>query len=686
MKNASFFSIVALNSATALLLACGDDSSNSVEPEFGFSSDAASSVLSSDAATPVNSSSSEIGAPAMSSDVNSAESSSSLSGALTPSCASEVAVSSVADVASSSSVAPPIGGGSADTEDDDEVKLKGDETTLTFSGSDVTIANDNGCLKKEAASVTVSCSGNYYLAGTASDFQVIVNTADNDTGKVDLFLNTVSLKSSDAPIYVQRAEKTELHLVKGTTNSIEDGATRSKSHTYTTSKGEKVDTTNAAIYAKDDLSIKGSGVLTVKANFNNGIQSSNDIKIKKSAGTLTVNAKNHGIKGKSSVTINGGNISITTAEGDGIKSDESDSTKFANDKGVIKIAGGSITINSATDGITASNAVQILKGENAEAAPVIKVMSGGGQTCLVSSSSNNGGGRGGFGGGGFGGFGMGNSCQDSVSKKGIKGDSSITITAGDIDVNSRDDGLHSNGDITISGGKMTIKSDDDGVHADNALYIKDDANVDVTMAYEGMEAYEMHFEGGVTSVNTTDDGWNAAGGTDNSGVENNGGSWGGPGGGFGGGGPGGGGFPGGFGGGSSGKLYVTGGVHYVKVGSGDTDGVDSNGSIDITGGVVIIECLMNGGMGGMMDSDGQTNVTGGIVLGFGTGRSEAGTNYSVSFNTNGYYGVAGIVAFKPTISGNYTISNQGKPAAVSGTDGLTKTCFGSSTTNCVYYK
>ncbi|WP_407442675.1 carbohydrate-binding domain-containing protein [Fibrobacter sp.] len=598
--------------------------------------------------------------------------SSSFSDEFTPSCASN----------SDNNLAPvtPIGGGSADTEDDDNVELKGDEATLTFSGSDVTIANDNGCLKKEAAAVTVSCSGNYYLTGSASDFQVIVNTADNDTGKVDLFLNTVSLKSSDAPIYVQHAEKTELHLVKGTTNTIEDGASRTKTHTYTTANGQKVDTTNAAIYAKDDLSFKGSGTLTVKGNFNNGIHCSNDVKFKKSVGTLTVEAKNHGVKGKGSVTINGGNINITTAEGDGIKSDEDDATKFANDKGVIKIAGGTITINSATDGITASNAVQIEKGENVEAAPVIKVTAGGGQTCLVASSSNNGGGRGGFGGG----FGMGgNSCQDSVSKKGIKGDSSITVTAGNIDVNSRDDGFHSNGDITISGGKMTIKSDDDGIHADNALYIKGDANVDVTMAYEGMEAYEMHFEGGVTSVNTTDDGWNAAGGTDNSGVENNGGGWGGPGGGFGGGGPGG--F-GGFGGGTTGKLYVTGGVHYVKVGSGDTDGVDSNGSIDISGGVLIIECLMNGGMGGMMDSDGQTNITGGIVLGFGVGRSEAGQNYSVSFNTNGYYGVAGTVAFKPTISGSNTISNQGQPAAVSGTEGLTKTCFGASTTNCVYYK
>ena len=91
----------------------------------------------------------------------------------------------------------------------------------------------------------------------------------------------------------------------------------------------------------------------------------------------------------------------------------------------------------------------------------------------------------------------------------------------------------------------------------------------------------MNFEGGITSVITTDDGWNAAGGTSTT-TGNNGGNTGrgGPGG-FGG---------GGFGGmgGSTGNLKVTGGYHYIYVGTGDTDGIDSNGGISITGGVIIV--------------------------------------------------------------------------------------------------
>ena len=557
-------------------------------------------------------------------------------------------------------------GGSDDTEDDDNVNLTGTETTLTFSGTDVTIANDNGCLEKAAGSVTVKCSGNYYLSGQASDYQVIVNTAAGDTGKVDLFFNGVSLKSSDAPIYVQNAKKAEIHLVKGTTNSIEDGATRSKTYTV----NNKADTAKAAIYAKDDLSIKGSGSLTVKANYNNGIHTSNDLKIKKSTGTLNVTAVNCGLKGKGSLTVNGGNITVN-AKGDGIKSDEDDATALAQGKGLVKIAGGTLTIASAYDGISASNMVQITKGETTEE-PAIKITSGGGQTCLGSNTSQGGqqgGGRGGMGGGFPGGFG-GSSCSPDSSMKGIKADSNVVIEAGKIEVNSRDDGIHSDGNLTITGGFSTIKADDDGVHAEKTLTVKDGV-VEVTMAYEGMEAAQMNFEGGVTSVITTDDAWNAAGGSS---------SGGGMGGGF----PGGGGRPG-SGGNSNYKINVTGGFHYLYVGTGDTDGMDSNGDINMTGGIVVIECRMNGGMGGMVDSDGNTSITGGKMLGFGTNNSEEGTQYSVSFTADKYYGNSQI-AFKPSFSGSKMVSNVGQPAAVNSVDGMQKQCFGSSTTNCVFYK
>ena len=245
-------------------------------------------------------------------------------------------------------------------------------------------------------------------------------------------------------------------------------------------------------------------------------------------------------------------------------------------------------------------------------------------------------------------------------------------------MNSRDDGIHSDGDLLVSGGFSVVKTDDDGLHAEKTLTIKS-GTVAVTMAYEGMEAAYMNFEGGVTSVVTTDDGWNAAGANASSGsTGGQGGGRGGPGGG--------GGFPGGgFGGSDGSKVKVTGGFHYIYVGTGDTDGMDSNGDIDMTGGVVIIECRMNGGMGGMVDSNGETNISGGKMLGFGTNRSEEGTQYNVSFTAGNFYGTSEI-AFKPSFNGSLMVSNVGTPAAITSVDGMQKQCFGASTTNCVYYK
>ena len=573
--------------------------------------------------------------------------------------------SSSISVAQSSSSAP-VTQSSSSTQPEQVSGNTGERPVITYAASGATATNAGNCVSVTGGTVTIKCGGEYDFSGSysGSDAQILVNTAKTDSS---VYLNMKGLtltNTADAPIYIQKASKAFVVAKNGTTNTFTDGSSRTKNYTYTNDSGEaKTDTTGACIYAKDDLTIKGEGTLIVKANYNNGIHTSNDLKVKN--GLITVNAKNNGLKGKGSVEISGGTINITTTEGDGIKSDTEDATDLANGKGSIEITGGTITVTSAFDGITAANAVVVANGEST--APSIKVTAGGGQNCLSLNTSTTGG-RGGM--GGFGGMG-GSSCSPSESMKGIKGDSSITISGGVIDINSRDDGLHSSGTITLSGGTMTIATDDDGVHAEKALYVKDNANVSVTIAYEGMESPDMNFEGGITSVITTDDGWNAAGGTSTTSTGNTSrGGWGGAGGGM---------------GGSTGNLKVSGGYHYVYVGTGDTDGIDSNGGISITGGVIIVECRMNGGMGGMVDSDGTTSITGGKLLGFGTNNSEEGTQYSVSFTTDNYYGTVDI-AFKPSFSGSKMVSSVGKPGVVSSVSGMTKTCFGNSTDRCVYTK
>lgn len=664
----------------AMLASCSDSTSDlynpatpiaGVEGEGYSSADAGYIIASSDSET-----GSQTGTPASSATVagsSAATTTVSSSSKGKPSGTSSSSGAMITPIGDSSSSIAPVVQSSSST-NSQQVSGNTSNTIITYAANGATVSNGGNCVTVEGGSVKISCGGEYDFSGNYSgnDAQILVNTAKTDSS---VYLNMRGLtlsNTADAPIYIQKASKAFVVAKNGTTNTLSDGSTRTKTYNYTNDNGEaKTDTTGACIYAKDDLTIKGEGTLIVNGNYNNGIHTSNDLKVKN--GLITVKAKNNGLKGKSSVEVSGGTINITTTEGDGIKSDTEDATDLASGKGSIEITGGEITITSAFDGITAANAVVIANGESTS--PTIKVTAGGGHSCLSDPTSNTGstGGRGGM--GGFPGMG-GSSCSPTESMKGIKGDSSITISAGIIDINSRDDGLHSSGNITVSGGTITIATDDDGVHAEKALYVKDNANISVTLAYEGMESPDMHFEGGITSVITTDDGWNAAGGTSTTTAGGNTGR----------GGPGG--FGGGFGpgGGSTGKLTVTGGYHYIYVGTGDTDGVDSNGDITISGGVIIVECRMNGGMGGMVDSDGTTNISANAkLLGFGTNNSEEGTQYSVSFNTNSYYGTSSI-AFKPSFSGNKMVSSVGQPSAISSVSGMTKTCFGNSTDRCVYTK
>ena len=528
-------------------------------------------------------------------------------------------------------------------------------TYIHLNGSSITVDGANPAnVTVSGSNATITASGVFEIDGTLSDGTVAVNVDKTQDSKVvQIVLNGANITNSNgSPFMVNAAKDVRIFTVKGTQNSLADGA----NYTIATDDPAKPDAA-AALYCKSDLMLAGEGTLTVNGNCNDGISSKDDLDI--DGGTVVVTAKDDGIRGKDSVVIRGGDITVTSG-GDGIKSDNTtklelvevpdDNTvindaAYENVKGYIKIKGGSVNVNATNgDGIHAISYVEIKNG-------IIDITSGGGSVISTSSSG------GGWGGGGS----SSQKYSGETSLKGIKASVPsdvenyaelntnvvyIKIIGGTINVNSRDDAIHSGGLVYIKGGDLTIASDDDGIHADNELMILA-GTVNVTMSYEGLEAWYITVSGGVTAVYGRDDGWNAAGGNDSSGSSGGGpGDWGG--GGPGQGGPGGGG-PGGNG--STGYLTIEGGFHYIKTGSGDVDGIDSNGTMTITGGVVVVECQINGGMGGSFDSDGAANVTTQTALGFSTGKSEKGTNYSMSFDTSSYYGNANI-AFKPTISGN----------------------------------
>ena len=268
--------------------------------------------------------------------------------------------------------------------------------------------------------------------------------------------------------------------------------------------------------------------------------------------------------------------------------------------------------------------------------------------------------------------------DDADSCKGIKANTELNISGGTFDINSADDSIHSNWSVTITGGDFTLATGDDGVHADYMLTLgtdggaDDDFNIDITTSYEGIEGSVINMLSGTTYLVASDDGINAAGdyqeGATLSSINDielmagPGGNTGGPGGNTGG--PGGnpGGGTGGWGPGwgsddSSpyGMLYIKGGRCYVEA-SGD--GVDSNGSIEMSGGIVIENGPTGGGNGvfDIGDTGCHFTITDGTLIGAGTSDMAVtptvnGQGYA---KTSGSSGSAGTPVQITTADGTFT--------------------------------
>ena len=465
-----------------------------------------------------------------------------------------------------------------DRDDLDAGASSADISYIELDGDSITFEGSGATVNGNI--ITITSAGMYSISGTLNDGQVIVDTQDAET--VVLVLNGAAIASStSAPIYVSNAEKTVITLADGTENYVTDGA----SYLFEGAEDEP----NAAVFSKDDLTINGNGSLAVNANYNNGIASKDDLKI--TGGSITVNAVNDGIKGRDSIAVKDGTITIN-AGGDGMQANND----IDAEKGYVAIEGGTLDITARLDGIQAETSLLVSGGE-------ITITTGGGS--IESSSSW----------GGFGGRGMGgNPNKTDESAKGLKAGVDLTIADGVIQISSLDDAIHSNESITVNGGELLIASGDDGIHADAALTING-GEVNITQSYEGLESVVITINNGTIYLVASDDGINASSGNGGAAA---------------GGMPGRG--PGMFESGDN-YLYVNGG--YIVIDAAG-DGLDINGPIYMTGGVVIV----NGptaNFNGALDYAGAFDITGGFLVAVGSsGMAQApsttSTQYSVMHN------------------------------------------------------
>ena len=227
-----------------------------------------------------------------------------------------------------------------ETEEIDSWKSKAYQE-IVFEGDKISAAYG---VIVEGTTVTITTGGVYVLSGVLNNGRIIVNASKTD--QVTLVWNGAEIFCEDAsPVYVEKADKTIFYLADGTENVISDG------ENYSFLNGETEP--DAAVFAKDDLTIKGTGSLTVHANYYDGIVCKNDLKI--TGGILTVDAIHQGIKGKDSLTIQGGTILVDAGD-DGIKSsNEAGVEEDGKEVGWVKIEGGEITIAAGDDAVHAES-------------------------------------------------------------------------------------------------------------------------------------------------------------------------------------------------------------------------------------------------------------------------------------------------------------------------------------------
>ncbi len=448
-------------------------------------------------------------------------------------------------------------------------------------------------VKIDGSTVTITEEATYIVRGTLEDGQLIVNAPD--TAKLQIVLEGAAITSADsAALYILQADKVFLTLVGE--NSLANGGA------FTVIDENNID---GAIYSKQDLSLNGDGSLTVTSPAGHGIVCKDDLVL--CGGTYEINAASHALDANDSIRLD--DVTLTAKAGkDGLHAEHNEDASL----GFVYMASGTLDITAEGDGISAGSTLQIENGN-------ITILAGGGYQNGAQQSSS---GWGGFpGGGSMGGWSGGGkpdggkpggratsqsdsteSDDASTSMKGLKSGSDMLLTDGTYHIDAADDTLHANTSLTVNGGTFTLASGDDAIHAEERLTLTA-GRIDISTSYEGLEALHIEVAGGDIKLVASDDGLNAAGGTDQSGMggrDNMFGDFGG--------------FGGGFGGNSNGSIVISGGTLYVNA-SGD--GIDANGTLEISGGHTTVVGPTSGDTS-TLDYDKTATITGGTFIGTGS--------------------------------------------------------------------
>ena len=193
--------------------------------------------------------------------------------------------------------------------------------TAQVTGARVAVMQDDAVATEYTYTLQgTSTSGCFYHAGKY---------------KMTLALNGVNLTNPDsAAINIQNSKRIAVQLVDGTTNVLKDGANNTK---------------KAAFLVKGHAEFAKGGSLTITGNKKHALACNEYMEVKKTVGTITItSAVADAINVTQYFQMNGGTINIQSCGDDGIQVDAEDTADPTLD-GHVLIQGGTLTINGSAD-------------------------------------------------------------------------------------------------------------------------------------------------------------------------------------------------------------------------------------------------------------------------------------------------------------------------------------------------
>ena len=323
--------------------------------------------------------------------------------------------------------------------------------------------------------------------------------------KMTLALNGVNLTNPDsAAINIQNSKRIAVQLVDGTTNVLKDGANNTK---------------KAAFLVKGHAEFAKGGSLTITGNKKHALACNEYMEVKKTVGTITiVSSVADAINVAQYFQMNGGTINIQSCGDDGIQVDAED-TSLPEEDGHVLIKGGTLTINGSAAGtkcIKAEGNVDIQGGTltlKHTGIPVwdeedSKIKEATGISTDRNLTIN-------------GAEAIVNITMTGNGARGMKCDSTMTATAGTIDINcSGGDWAYSTVDTSsvkcakadyafiLNGASMkctTVKDEAEGIHSEGTVLVSDGTLTLNTYDHGIKSDYDMEITGGTITYNINGD-------------------------------------------------------------------------------------------------------------------------------------------------------------------------------------